>query len=245
MCRSARTLADARHARIRRLAPCLRRHLPGDGWFEFVRRIHRRIAENPWIPSGKNGLSNACLSVSPTKERSSVVLPRSSLFLARLAYRSTPGTNVNRNVHREPRALTFDCVSHIWESLYVSNLRFALSMRNVKLPRDGRYELPSIKLSFHTFSTKLISTCVFFEIAVSHPDYLTQFLPFVTSQFAHGAGRAIRPKVSLHLTDSVSDDLSLSAVNSENQLPTFTLRPTRFWIQFYTALRVDTRPRER
>lgn len=30
-CLSARTLANARHARIRRLAPCLRRHLPDDG----------------------------------------------------------------------------------------------------------------------------------------------------------------------------------------------------------------------
>lgn len=50
------TFADARHARIRRLAPCLRRHLLDDGWFEFVWRIYRRIAKNPWIPSGKNGL---------------------------------------------------------------------------------------------------------------------------------------------------------------------------------------------
>lgn len=91
-CLSARTFANARHARIRRLAPCLRRHLPDDRWFEFVRRIHRRIAENPWIPSGKNGLSNVSLlsallparSVSQvrgreTRARSS--FPRPSLFL--------------------------------------------------------------------------------------------------------------------------------------------------------------------
>lgn len=50
------TFSDARHARIRRLAPCLRRHLLDDEWFEFVWRIYRRIAKNPWIPSGKNGL---------------------------------------------------------------------------------------------------------------------------------------------------------------------------------------------
>lgn len=68
---AAWTLADARHARIRRLAPCLRHHLLDDGWFEFVRRIHRRIAENPWIPLEKNDLSNVSSSVSPTMGRSS------------------------------------------------------------------------------------------------------------------------------------------------------------------------------
>lgn len=65
-------LADARHARIRRLAPCLRRHLPGDGWFEFVRRAS--IDESPRIPEslqGKNGLSNVSPSISPIKGRSS------------------------------------------------------------------------------------------------------------------------------------------------------------------------------
>lgn len=102
--RSTRTLADADHACIRKLAPCLRHHLSGDGWFEFVRRIHRRIVENPWIPLRKNGLSNISPSVSPMKRRSSAGsfpdLRYSSLHLLTVAHHE-------RGWNLIPRALTF------------------------------------------------------------------------------------------------------------------------------------------
>lgn len=131
-CLSAWTFADARHARIRRLAPCLRRHLPDDGWFEFVRRIYRRIAENPWIPPGKNGLSliyGLPLRLSQTKERSA---RRSSIDLRYFSTTCLPwhaGKKRGRNLNRALRALTLDYVSYIrgsskfnsWYAWYVIN----------------------------------------------------------------------------------------------------------------------------
>lgn len=203
------------------------------------------IDESPRIPESlrERTASNVFPSVSQTKERKvRIVLLSTFVISPLLDYHGTPGTWSKFKSRIDP-----------WLRVLhprVSNLIFLRVINEWRIELSRTYDLSQFKSSSHVslVQTTNRTTIFFFSHSLAH-NYHKYSFSFRTSlcrfliRFWHRRGGI--PKVSLQPTDSVSDDLSLSAVNSENQLPTFIPRATRFWIQFYaTRHRGWTRSRE-